>query len=330
MYSMTDSLEVRGKYCFSGSGDGMLYVHDIQDDKLLYALGANEHAVRWVHVHHAHACHSNCVRRIVWNVCIQDYDPYPLGSHVNWDAAESSPNEQCTWSKTHSVESNKCLWTTYHSWHLSRQFWCVIFMPTFPYLYWIVDCLNVDAGEMHWSNRKTPCGCGRWWQDTYLGYGLTSPLISEGLYLQSWVCTAYSMRVLHEMLFIWVSTSSIVIVLRSTNEFDFLKRIALQWACYGPEGWEGCMLETQYSLQTFEHTGCVTCDKLRLAAYGLYHSAGCWASHSQLSESRPEMLDLREDHSARAPSHAVAHCLSNRMAGDLYKNMQVNGNGSPS
>mmetsp|Transcript_26223 Transcript_26223/g.36217 ORF Transcript_26223/g.36217 Transcript_26223/m.36217 type:complete len:478 (+) Transcript_26223:217-1650(+) len=42
------SLEVVGKYCLSGDGLGMLHVHDVEDDKLLFGLGANAHAVRCI------------------------------------------------------------------------------------------------------------------------------------------------------------------------------------------------------------------------------------------------------------------------------------------
>ena len=42
------SLKVTGGLAFSGAGDGMLLVHDIQQGKLLYGLGANQAAVRCI------------------------------------------------------------------------------------------------------------------------------------------------------------------------------------------------------------------------------------------------------------------------------------------
>ncbi|KAK3274482.1 hypothetical protein CYMTET_17334 [Cymbomonas tetramitiformis] len=48
------SLEVSGGLCFSGAGDGMLLVHRLADGKLLYGLGANEHAVRCIGVAENH------------------------------------------------------------------------------------------------------------------------------------------------------------------------------------------------------------------------------------------------------------------------------------
>lgn len=42
------SLKCVNDLIFSGSGDGLLYVHDINEGKLLYALGANKGAVRCI------------------------------------------------------------------------------------------------------------------------------------------------------------------------------------------------------------------------------------------------------------------------------------------
>jgi WD40 repeat protein len=40
------AMHVKGSFCFSGSGNGMLHVHDWKKGKLLYGLGANRAAVR--------------------------------------------------------------------------------------------------------------------------------------------------------------------------------------------------------------------------------------------------------------------------------------------
>ncbi len=40
------ALHIAQDLCFSGSGDGMLLVHDLTSDALCYGLGANQAAVR--------------------------------------------------------------------------------------------------------------------------------------------------------------------------------------------------------------------------------------------------------------------------------------------
>jgi len=44
------SLQVADNFIFSGSGDGMLLVHDIKTSELLYGLGANAAGVRCIEV----------------------------------------------------------------------------------------------------------------------------------------------------------------------------------------------------------------------------------------------------------------------------------------
>jgi hypothetical protein len=48
------TLRVAGELCFSGAGNGMLLCHDVRSDRLLYALGANQHAVQAVGVTERH------------------------------------------------------------------------------------------------------------------------------------------------------------------------------------------------------------------------------------------------------------------------------------